>query len=277
VTKNKPNFRIVLTAAVASLVLVLVLVPAALADKGGNGGGKAGGGGGKASSAGATTPAGKATTSGCTVSAPRASIDNTWAWASPGSWGMPGQQIAYAIDVFNNDVGCGSSNFVVKVSAPAGFTVSIPSSTITLNSASTGYAWAYVTSPTTAADGNYPLTATVERAGSSSPAATSSYKVYSSDTVAPKIYWTNPSDGGALSGRSAYVGFASSDDHAVKKLDLYLDGVSVASRLCDSVSYECQLSYQWSIRRVRGQHTATYKSTDWMGNIATQTATFTVN
>jgi hypothetical protein len=152
--------------------------------------------------------------------------------------------------------GCGSPSFAVTVSAPSGFTVSVPSSTITLNSASTGYVWAYVTSPATAADGDYPLTATVERAGSSSSAA-SSYKVYSSDTVAPKLYWTNPSDGGALSGRSAYVGFASSDDHAVKRLDLYVDGVSKASRLCDSVAYECQVSYKWSIRRVRGQHTAT--------------------
>ena len=215
--------------------------------------------------------------SGCTSNAPRASIDNTWAWGAPGSWGLPGQQLTYAIDVLNYDVGCGLSSFVVTLSAPDGFSVSMPSSTITLNSASTGYVWAYVTSPTTAADGDYPLTATVERAGTSSPAATSSYKVYSSDTVAPKIYWTNPSDGGALSGRSAYVGFASSDDHAVKKLDLSIDGVSVGSKLCDNVSYECQLSYKWSLRRVRGQHTATYTSTDWMGNVATQTATFTVN
>jgi hypothetical protein len=246
--------RIVLAATVAAFVLALV--PIASAAKG--------------------KPGGASTTS-CTQSAPRASIDNTWAWASPGSWGMPGQQLTYAIDVFSNDVGCSSSSFVVKMSAPSAFTVSMPSSTITLNSASSGYVWAYVTSPTTATDGDYPLTVTVERAGSSSPAATSSYKVYSSDNVAPKLYWTNPSDGGALSGRTAYVGFASSDDHAVKQLDLYVDGVSKASRLCDSVAYECQLSYKWSIRRVRGQHTATYTSTDWMGNVATQTATFTVN
>jgi hypothetical protein len=211
------------------------------------------------------------------VNAPLASVDNTWAWAAPGSWGLPGQQLTYAINVFNYDVGCGSSSFVVNMSAPNGFFVSMPTSTITLKSASTGYVWAYVTSPATAADGNYPLTVTVERAGSSSPAATSSYKVYSSDTVAPKLYWTNPSDGGALSGRTAYVGFASSDDHAVKQLDLYLDGVSKASRLCDGVSYECQVSYKWSIRQVRGQHTATYQSTDWMGNVATQTVSFTVN
>jgi hypothetical protein len=218
--------------------------------------------------------------SGCTSNAPRASIDNTWAWASPGSWGMPGQKLTYAIDVFNNDVGCGSSSFVVSVSASDGFSVSMPSSTITLSSASSGYVWAYVTSPAVAADGDYPLTASVQRAGTSNPAAssgTSYYKVYSSDTVAPKLFWENPSDGGTLSGRTAYVGFASSDDHAVKKLDLYVDGVSVGSRLCDDISSDCRLSYKWSIRRVHGQHTATFTSTDWMGNVATQTATFTVN
>jgi hypothetical protein len=246
--------RIAHAAQIGAFAIAVALVPAALAVRGGG-----------------------STTSGCTPSAPRASIDNTWAWASPGSWGMPGQQLKYAIDVFNNDVGCGSSTFTVRFSAPDGFSVSMPTSTITLNSASSGYAWAYVTSPATAADGDYPLTVTVERAGSSSPAATSSYKVYSSDTVAPKLYWTNPSDGGALSGRTAYVGFTSSDDHAVKKLDLSLDGVSVGSVLCDNISSDCQLSYKWSIRRVHGQHTATYKSTDWMGNVATQTATFTVN
>ena len=216
-------------------------------------------------------------TSGCTSSAPRASIDNTWAWGSPGSWGMPGQELKYAIDVFNNDVGCGSSNFVVTVSVPNGFSVSMPSSTITLSSASTGYVWAYVTSPATAADGNYPLTAVVARAGNSSAAATSSYKVYSSDTVAPKLYWENPADGGSLSGRSAYVGFTSSDDHAVKKLNLDIDGVSVGRVLCDNISSDCQVSYKWSIRRVHSQHTATFTSTDWMGNVATKTATFSVN
>jgi hypothetical protein len=193
---------------------------------------------------------------------------------------MPGQQLSYAIGVFNNDVGCASSSFAVTASAPNGFTVSMSSSTITVNSASTGYVWAYVTSSLTAADGSYPLTATVVRVGSSSPptsSGTSSYKVYSSDTVAPKLYWTNPADGGTLSGRTANVVFASSDDHSVKQLDLYIDNVSKASRLCDGVSYECQLSYKWSIRRVHGQHTATFTSTDWIGNVATQTVTFTVN
>jgi hypothetical protein len=87
----------------------------------------------------------------------------------------------------------------------------------------------------------------------------------------------NPADGGALSGRSANVGFASSDDHAVRKLEAFVDGDTVAHVLCDNVASDCQLSYSWSIRGVRGQHTATFTSTDWMGNVATQTATFTVN
>jgi hypothetical protein len=253
--------RIAHAAQIAALVLGLALVPAAFGARVADGGSKG-------------------ATSGCTQSAPRASIDNTWAWGSPGSWGLPGQQLKYAIDVFNNDVGCGSSSFVVTFSAPSGFMVSMPSSTITLSSASSGYVWAYVTSPSTAADGNYPLSVSVQRAGSTSPAAssgTSYYKVYSTDTVAPKLYWENPTGGGALSGRTTYVGFTSSDDHAVKKLDLSIDGVSVASTVCDDISSDCQVSYKWSIRRVHGQHTATYRSTDWMGNVATETATFTVN
>ncbi len=222
-------------------------------------------------------PGGGGTTS-CTSGAPRVSIDNTWAWATPGSWGIPGQQLTYAIGVTNNDMGCASSSFVVTLTAPTGFAVSMPSSTITVKSASTAYLSAYVTSPATATDGTYPLTATVGRAGSSAASsAASSYKVYSSDTLAPRLYWTNPADGGSLSGRTAYVGFASSDDHAVKQVDLYLDGASVGSRLCDGITFECQLSYKWSIRRVRGQHTATFQSTDWMGNVASQTVTFTVN
>ena len=78
---------------------------------------------------------------------------------------MPGPQLRYAIGVSNKDVGCGSSTFAVTFSAPSGFSVSMPSSTITLNSASSGYVWGYVTSPGTAADGDYPLSATVQRAG----------------------------------------------------------------------------------------------------------------
>lgn len=238
-------------------ILALALVPAAFAVK----------------------PAESGSAAGCTQADPRVSIDNTWAWASPGSWGMPGQQLRYAVNVTNNDLGCGSSNFAVNVSAPNGFSVALSQSTITLNSASSAYVWAYVTSPSGVADGNYPLTATVERAGApgSGSSYTSFYKVYTSDVVAPKLYWMNPANGGSVSGRTVYVGFASSDDHALRRLDVVLDNALVATTLCENVSYECQVSYKWTLRRVRGQHTATFKSTDWMGNVSSQTSTFTVN
>jgi hypothetical protein len=216
----------------------------------------------------------------CVQSAPSAGIDNNWAWGLSGSWGMPGQQLRYAIDVANNDVGCGSTTFVVTLSAPTGFTVSMPTNTISLASASTGYLFAYVSSPASVADGDYPLTVSVGRDGTSAPVQSgrSTYKVYSSDAVAPTLYWMYPNDASAITGRSTYVSIAAQDDHAVKRVDLSIDGVAVATTgLCDNTSYECGLSYKWSIRRVHGTHTSTFTATDWMGNVATQTATFTVN
>ncbi len=222
-------------------------------------------------------PSGSSGTSACTSNAPRASVDNNYRGGS-GSWGMPGQRVKYAIDVFNNDVGCGSSSFVLSLSAPGGFSVSFPTSTISLASSATGYVFADVTSPASIADGDYPLTVTVSRAGgSSAAAATSSYKVYSSDTAAPEMYWMYPADGAAVRGRSTYVSVNSADDHAVRRVDLSVDGAHMATTTCDNISYECGVSYVWSIRRVHGTHTATFTSTDWMGNVATETSTFTVN
>jgi len=182
----------------------------------------------------------------------------------------------YAIDVINYDVGCGSSSFVVSVSASGGFSVSPPTSTISLKSASSGYLWAYVTSPSVIADGDSPLTVTVQREGSTQTASTTSwYKVYSSDTVAPTLYWPSPGDGATITGRSYNVAASSNDDRAVKKIELYLDNAYVSTKACDNVSYTCQINYGWSTRL--GQHTATFKSYDWMGNVGVLTTTFTVN
>jgi hypothetical protein len=35
--------------------------------------------------------------------------------------------------------------------------------------------------------------------------------------------------------------------------------------------------YKWAIRRIHGQHTATFKSYDWMGNVGVLPVTFNVN
>lgn len=215
----------------------------------------------------------------CTTNAPSVSVDNNWAWGQRGSWGLPGQQLKYAVAIRNYDVGCSSSSFVVTLSAPSGFTVSAPTNTISLASASSGYLWAYVTSSTGVADGDYPLTVTVERAGASaaSASATTYYKLYSSDTTAPTLFWSNPGDGTTISGNSYMVTVSSSDDHAVKKIDLLIDGAYKASVNCDNTTYICQLSYKWSLSHARGKHTATFRSYDWLGNADALTVGFTVS
>ncbi len=88
----------------------------------------------------------------CVRSNPGVTVDNNWAWSAPGSWGMPGQQLTYAIDVRNYDIGCGSSSFVINVAVASGFAISMPTNTISLKSYSSGYLWAHVTSPSVIAD-----------------------------------------------------------------------------------------------------------------------------
>jgi hypothetical protein len=192
---------------------------------------------------------------------------------------MAGQPVRYAIDVFNNDAGCGATDFVVSLSAPSGFSVSMPTNTISLASLGTGYVFADVSSPTPIADADYPITASVSRVGASpaAPTGTSVYKVYSTDDAAPELYMAFPSDGSAISGRSSYVSVEANDDHAVRHVELSIDGALMATTTCDNISYACGVSYVWSIRRVHGTHTATFTATDWMGNVTTETTTFNVN
>jgi hypothetical protein len=246
-------------------VLALALIPAVGLAKGGGGSAKPGGGGG-----------GKPGGGSCTQKAPGVAVDNNWAWGATGSYGMPGQQLTYAIDVINYDAGCGSSSFVVSVTAPDGFDVSVPTSTVSLKSASSAYIFAYVTSPAVA-DGDYPITVSVQRTGSSELAVsdTSYYKVYSADTLAPTLFWENPSDGATVTGRSYNVSVTSNDDHAVKRVDIYIDGAFKAASTCDNVTYNCTAYFTWPT--VPGAHTATFTSCDWMGNVGSRTVTFTVS
>jgi hypothetical protein len=242
----------------AVLTAFAVALVAGVAAATGSGNGKPGGGG-----------------KSCTRKTPAVIVDNNWAWGAPGSFGLQGQRLTYAIDVINYDVGCGSSSFGVSISAPAGFSASLPTSTISLKSASSGYLWAYVTSPNVVAAGDYPVVVTVRRAGSSENASTTSwYKVYSSDGVAPTLYWPSPGNGATITGRSYNIAVSANDDHAVKQIELYLDDTRVSTTVCDDVSYTCQLTYSWSTSK--GQHTATFRASDWMGNVGTMTTIFTV-
>ncbi len=245
----------------ASLIVLLVaglIAGTAFAAQGG------GGGGGKS----------------CTPNAPRVAIENTWAWGSWGSFGMAGQQLQYQVSVTNYDVGCRASSFSISVDAPAGFAVSVPTNTISLKSGKTGYLSAWVTSPSGIADGNYPIAATAVRTGTTGAANasgsfTSYYKVYSSDSVAPTLFWPSPGNGQAISGRSYNVSVSSNDDHAVKTISLSIDGVQLTTTKCDDISYTCSLSYRWTT--TPGSHTATFTATDWMQNHNILTVSFTAS
>jgi Bacterial Ig domain len=252
-TPGSHTARLGLTAVLG--LLAIALVPSALAGPPGGGGGK----GGKT----------------CTRNAPGVAVDNTWAWSQTGSWGMPGQQLGYAVKVVNYDVGCSASSFVVRLSAPDAFSVSLPTDTVSLGASQTGSLWAHVTSPSSVTDGNYALSVTVVRAGTSSPTGsyTSSYKVYSADSTAPTLFWATPAAGSNVTGRSYTMSVSANDDHAVRKLELRLDGASMTTTTCDNVSYTCRLYYSWAV--TPGAHTATYTATDWMGNVATTTVNFT--
>jgi len=254
--------RIVLVSA----LLALALVPAALASSGATHGPTR-----------HAVAASRLKTSGCTPSAPGVAVQNTYGWGQSGSWGLGGQRLGYQVRVDDLDLGCGSTTFTFSVSAPSGFTVEVPTSSVSLRAGTSAYLWAYVTSPSTAADGDDPLSLTVTRSANGATASqVTYYKVYSSDSTPPTLFFSNPADGETLSGSSYTFAVWSNDDHAVQRIELYVDGVYRATATCDDVSYNCALSYRWSLRHVHGQHTATFKSYDWWGNVATLPVTFTV-
>lgn len=249
--------RAVLTGTLVAVLALGLMAGPAFAGRGG-GGGKPGGG-------------------GCTPKAPMVAVDNTWAWGQTGSFGLPGQRLMFAINVINYDIGCRASTFAVNVTAPTGFSVDLPATSISVSSSNSKYVYAYVTSPSGSADGDYPVTVTVTRSGTTGTtgSATTYYKVYSSDSVSPTLYWASPETGATVNGSSFNFSASSNDDHAVKSIELYVDGAYRSTTTCDDVSASCQFYYASSI--AVGQHTASFRSTDWMGNTTVLDSDFTAN
>jgi hypothetical protein len=70
---------------------------------------------------------------------------------------------------------------------------------------------------------------------------------------------------------------SATDDHAVKSIDLYIDNAYISTTTCEDIAYKCSLSYLWSIRGMSGQHTATFKAYDWLGNTGALSVTFTIS
>jgi hypothetical protein len=93
----------------------------------------------------------------------------------------------------------------------------------------------------------------------------------------PDAVLEQPSQGQTITGRSHTVTVSSSDDHAVRKIDLYMDDgtIPVSSTTCDDVTYICQLDYSWLVG-APGQHTARFESTERTGHVGVLTVTFYV-
>ena len=210
--------RVAHAAQIGALVLALALVPAGLAAKGGGGGG-----------------------GNCTRNAPDVFIDNNSGWSPWGSWGMPGQQLKYGMLVTNRDVGCRASSFTISVAAPDGFSVSIPTTTISLRSSTTStYLWAHVTSPSAIARRRLP--AHSQRHPGEWLGRHVSHELLQGLLVRhdrAEAVLAEPDAG--------------TDDHRLlvqrrrlvrrrpcrPKIDFYMDGAYMSSTACDNLSYTC--------------------------------------
>jgi hypothetical protein len=80
------------------------------------------------------------------------------------------------------------------------------------------------------------------------------------DTIAPKASITSPSNGSTV-GKKVTINATASDNIAVTKLELYIDG------LLKSVTNTSSLSYNWNTNTAsKGSHTITAKAFDAAGN-----------
>ena len=119
------------------------------------------------------------------------------------------------------------------------------------------------------ANGNYTLTATAyDGSGNVGQSATVTVTVLNQqDTIAPKASITSPSNGFTV-GKKVTINATASDNIAVTKLELYIDGV------LKSVTNTSSLSYNWNTNTAsKGSHTITAKAYDGAGNVGVYTIT----
>ena len=89
-----------------------------------------------------------------------------------------------------------------------------------------------------------------------------------SDTVAPSVTITNPTDGGAVSGPTK-IAASATDNVAVMRLEVYVDGVLKTSTASNSISYN------WNVNKgvQPGSHTIVVKGYDAASNVSAKTIT----
>jgi Bacterial Ig domain len=213
----------------------------------------------------------------CVPAQPQVSIQNTYGWSQFGSWAAPGETYPYDVVVYNQDVNCRAARFNLASTLPSGFTMDMPTTSLSIKSSSFALLHLHVTSPATTADGDYAFQEKVWRDldPSSEGFGNSIYKVYSKDTQPPVFGWWSPADGQTVADNPAFT-VSLSDEHRVRRLELYIDGVPIYAKDYDPiVQYNMSFQYTWPTKGVaRGLHTMRAVGYDGSGNRADWTTSF---
>lgn len=198
-------------------------------------------------------------TPACTAAAPGVAVSPASQTASPGL------ARTYTMTVSNrNSASCPSSTFALAQTLPAGFSGTFSPASLTLASgASANVSWS-VTSPSTAADASYPLSAAVTEALSKGAGAANASYVVFRDTSAPAVTITSPMQGSILTRGTITVNASATDSNGVASVSFHVDGKLLGSDT--SAPY----SMKWNARKAAvGNHTISVTATDSAGNTST--------
>ncbi len=178
--------------------------------------------------------------------------------------GSPGNSLNYSVSIQNkNSSTCPASNFQLSAALPTGWTGSMSPSTLSLSPGATGSATWTVTSPSSAVEGTYPVTAKTVNMDDAiyNSQINSSYIVFL-DTTAPTVAITNPGNGANVS-KTVNIAVSATDNVGVKLVEIYIDSHLVATDVT------APYGYSWkTVTGSAGAHTITAKAYDLSNNSA---------
>ena len=188
-----------------------------------------------------------------------------------GGGGGGGDTIAPTVSITTPSNGATVSGASVTVSATASDNVGVSGVQFKLDGANLGSE--DTTSPysitwdtTTASNGSHSLTAVArDAAGNTTTSSTVNVTVSNSDTIAPTVSITTPSNGATVSGASVTVSATASDNVGVSGVQFKLDGANLGSE--DTTS---PYSITWDTTTAsNGSHSLTAVARDAAGNTTT--------
>jgi len=171
--------------------------------------------------------------------------------------------LAVKVDVKDNVF---VSNFTLDLDSITNY---IPTSIQTISDTNKIYNYSIDTN--TIINGTHTLNAKVWDGSSNTGTATASINVYNTpDTTAPVVTITSPANGTTLRGTKITISASATDNIAVKRVEIFVDGV--LQKTLTSSPY----NYSWNFKKaVSGAHTIYARAYDAKGNVGTS-STITV-